>query len=456
MKTKGNQHKLVDHLFWISFLVFTNPGGILMAMGAGDTDGGINITDVLMVVLLGCYLSLVAKNDIFNDESFSTLIKFISILLIYYLLVFGFFVPILKSNSNYLPMVAFIKMRHGIVNVMLVFIVYEFFLRSFKLFFKYFLYLSIAVMIMFLITTMSGIEILPIKTMDRSFVDTQRLLMVNYGLLPLLIPMGAIVFMFKFKIKYKKLILIAFVLMFIVWLLSLIRRNIFGTFIYILLALMLNNYLQHKALVSIQKIFKIIFYAIFLIGIIQLTFPKYLEAGIVAGEETINVIKYGETKGGRKDTRLGFGKDFMQNLIKENYVFGTGFDNRWRTSEGDKAGYEASDYPLLSAIAMSGIIGLLFFLPIYIVLIKTLHYDIKYLRKNKLNTNSLESFFIILFILYFIYDLMQYMNWFLPLSLFSHAGHKSWFIFIAMYFASRRLFYYKYEPQNQSLEISKS
>ena len=141
--------------------------------------------------------------------------------------------------------------------------------------------------------------------MDRSFVDTQRLLMENYGLMPLLIPMGAVILIFKFDIKYKKAILIAFVLMFIVWLLSLIRRNIFGTFIYVFLALMLNNYLQHKALISLKKVVGILIYGVLLLGLIQLTFPKYLEAGFIAGKETINVIQYGETTSGRKDTRLG-------------------------------------------------------------------------------------------------------------------------------------------------------
>ena len=51
-----------------------------------------------------------------------------------------------------------------------------------------------------------------------------------------------------------------------------------------------------------------------------------------------------------------------------------------------------------------------------------------------MNKKSMELFFVILFILYFIFDLLQYMNWFLPLSLFSHSGHKSWFVFIANVF----------------------
>jgi len=275
--------------------------------------------------------------------------------------------------------------------------------------------------------------------------------MENYGLMPILIPMGAVLFIFKFDIKHRKIIFSGFILMFITWLLSIIRRNIFGTFLYLILALMFNNFIQHKALFSFKKIIRISLYAVILVFFIQLTFPKYLEAGVAAGKETINVIKYGETTEGKKDVRLGFGKEFMQELISENYVFGTGFDNRWRTSEGDKAGFEASDYPFLAAIAMSGIIGLLFFLPIYVVLIKSLIYDIKYLRSFQFNIHSFESYIFILFIVYFIFDLLQYMNWFLPLSLFSHAGHKSWYIFLAMYFATRKIFYYKEKSEKSSL-----
>lgn len=454
LKRVINNNKIIDHIFWITFLFFTNPGGILSALGEDSSDGGVNVTDFLMLILLGCYAVLSFKSNKINDHSFYGALKFVIAFLIYYLVVFGFFVPLLKGNPNYLAFTAFIKMRHGVINVILLLIVYEFFLRSYELFFKYFLFLSIIVMIMFLITTLGSFELLPIRTMNRSFVDTQRLLMENYGLMPLLIPLGAVLLIFKFDVKYKKAIILAFVLMFIVWLLSLIRRNIFGTFIYVFLALMLNNYIQHKALISLKKVAVILLYGVLLVGLIQLTFPKYLEAGVVAGKETINVIKYGETTGGTKDTRLGFGKEFMQDLIVSNYVFGTGFDNRWRTSEGDKAGYEASDYPLLSAIAMSGIVGLLIFLPIYIVLIKTLHFDLKYLRKNKMDKKSLELLFLILFILYFIFDLLQYMNWFLPLSLFSHSGHKSWFVFLAMYFASRRLYYLREKERNRNIIIT--
>lgn len=443
VKTGNIQIKVVDYVFWFTLIIFTNPGAILSALGEDSSDGGINITDLLIVVLFACYVVVQKKNIIPDDRSFSKIIKYLLIFLLYYLVVFGFFVPALKAQSSYSPITTFIKIRHGVINILLVILVYEFFLRSYLIFIKYFLYSSIIVIALFFVTILAGIDILPVTSMNRSFIDTQRLMMGNYGLMPILIPMGAVLFVFKFDIKYRKPIFIGFVLMFITWLLAIVRRNIFGTFIYLILALMFNNFIQHKALFSFNKIIKLSIYAVVLVFIIQLAFPKYLEAGIAAGRETINVIKYGETSSGKKDVRLGLGKDFMQELIAENFIFGTGFDNRWRTGAGDRSGFEASDYPFLAAIAMSGILGLFFFLPIYIVLVKTMIHDIKYLRVYQFNSHSIESYIFILFILYFIFDLLQYMNWFLPLSLFSHSGHKSWFIFLAMYFASRKIFYYK-------------
>ena len=132
--------------------------------------------------------------------------------------------------------------------------------------------------------------------------------------------------------------------------------------------------------------------------------------------------------------------DFLQNLISENYIFGTGYDVRWRTLEGNKAGYEASDYPFLGAIAMYGIAGLLLFLPVYIVVIKSLRADIKYLRKYKFDRFSFEAFMVVLFVVYFIFDFLQYINWFLPLSVILD---EKWYVFLAMYLASRKLFYDK-------------
>ncbi len=77
--------------------------------------------------------------------------------------------------------------------------------------------------------------------------------MKSYGLLPLLIPMGVVLLVFKFEFKYKKIVLIGALLMYLLWFLSLFRRHIFGTIVLFILAAVLHNYLHQKSLLPIKK-----------------------------------------------------------------------------------------------------------------------------------------------------------------------------------------------------------
>jgi hypothetical protein len=265
--------------------------------------------------------------------------------------------------------------------------------------------------------------------------------MVDYGLMPLLIPMGVSMLVFKFNTKYKKQIIAGFVLLFLSYVLSITRRFIFGTFIVLFLGLIINSYILKKPLFTVKGIFRSIFISVIIASGIFLTFPKYFDAGVMAFNETVHVFRYGETTSGKKDERLGFNRVFIVNLIKKYPFFGTGFDNRWRTAEGDRQGYEAADYPLLAAIAMTGIFGLLIFLPIYIVLVKTLYNDVKFLRMNKFNYLSFEHFLLISFILFFIYDLMRYIDWFYGIA---KSSDNVWYFILTLYLASRKVFYSNY------------
>lgn len=442
MKIKSNYNELVDYLFWIVFLIFTNPGGILAALGEDRGDGGINITDYLFVVLMGLYATVFYKKDLGINIKFNKTVKYMIIFLLYYFLVFGLFVPIFKETDFSKYSFILIKSRQTIYSVSLFIMIYTFYIRSSTIFFKLLIYSSIIIITLFLITLITGIEILPIAKANRGFVNLDRIFLETYGLMPILIPMGVIMIAFKINIKWKKIIIIGFGLMFLTWLLSLTRRHIFGTLIYFFLALVIFNYFQHKALFPIGKMINVLFYFIIIGFFIYLVFPKYIAAGIETVEQTVYVIQHGETTTGRKDERLGFSRKFLINLIEENPLFGTGFDNRWRTGEGDREGYETSDYPLISAFAMKGIFGVLVFLPVYIILFKSLRFDIKFFRQNKVNYNSFEFFIFMVFILYFIYDLIQYMNWFKPVS---RSTDHNWYIYLALYMASRHLYYHKYK-----------
>lgn len=448
---------IVDYIFWFTLILFTNPGGSLGAMGLESSGGGIHFTDILFFILLICWSTIHRNDVIFTDKNLAILVKCLFIFLLYYLFVFGFFIPLFKNSSGYSVLTTLIKIRHGIYNFFLVLMVYQFYLRSHLLFYKVFLSTSIVVLGLFLFSFVTGIEILPMESIARGFVDTDRVVMQGRALMPILIPMGIVVLVFNFKIPFKKMILIGAFLMYLYWILSIVRREIFGAIILFFLVSISRNYLMKRPLIPFKKIGTSLIYVSLIIFFLKFAFPQYLNAVIVSAEETYHVFMYGETTAGRQDTRLGFGKDFMQNTISDHYLVGTGFDNRWRTGEGDQQGFEAADYPFLAAIAMTGVLGLLFFLPVYLILIKVLSYDIRYLRASKMDLSNFDLYILLVFISVYIFEFLQYMNWFLPLSLFTQSQHKRWYIFLAIYFAARKIYYIKQtnnSPNNNGLENS--
>ena len=378
------------------------------------------------------------KNDKGSNPDFRKCVKYLIFFLLYYFIFFSFLVPIFKQTNYSTFVYKFIKSRQTIYSFALFIMVYTFYLRSRMIFFRVFLFTSIIIIILFLITLTTGIEILPITKFDRHFIKVERVFLDSYGLMPILIPIGVILIVFKIKINLRIFILAGFGLMFLAWLLSLTRRHIFGTVIYFFLASIIYNYFQKKALIPIGKFLSILVYASILGFFIYLAFPKYAEAGVVTVEETIYVLEHGEDRTGRKDERFSFKRKFLMGLIEKNPMFGTGFDNRWRTGRGDSLGYEAADYPFIAAGAMMGIFGILVFLPIYLVLVRSLYFDFKFLRNNNIDYNSINFLIFMTFILFFVFDLIQYMNWFRAVS--SSTDHE-WYMYLGLYMASRYLFY---------------
>lgn len=438
--SKHSKNELVDYAFWFLLILFSNPGGIFQAFGEDrGKSGTIDSFDFIIALLFGCFLLVSYKSKI-NSKTYKKVVRHLIIFLLYYLIIYGYIIPIINDNPGYSTFSFLKKSRKTVYSILIFIMVYRFYIRSYIIFFKTLIISSIIVLALFFITFITGVEILPISTHSRGFVDVDRVFIANEGIMKLLIPLGVAAIVFKSKIQWRVLAILAFFMMFMNYFISITRRDIIGTFIFFFLASMLYNYFKNKPVIPIKKIFSVSFYIVLFVFFISVSFPKYLDAGYKGLEESISIIKEGETTSGKEDVRLGLGKDFMQNLIINNVWFGTGYDNRWRGS-GDKEGFETSDYPFLSAIAMMGVFGILVFLPIYIIIFKAVVFDIKFLKKYKINYQSLEFCLFILFIMFFIYDLLQYMNWFRPVSL-SRSFH--WYAYLAWYIASREIFYSYY------------
>ena len=263
--------------------------------------------------------------------------------------------------------------------------------------------------------------------------------MLSDGLIPLLIPLGVTIFIFKLRIRFKKIILFGFALLPFYYVVSLMRKDILSLIIYFFIALVINVFLSKQYKILLSKIVNGLLVLIFLIVGAYFIFPKYAEAARISLVESYNVIKYGKTSTGETDERLGFHRTFIVDQIKKYPLFGTGFDNRWRTSKGDKQGFEAADYPLLAAFARYGVVGIIIFVPVYFFLIKILKKDLVLLQNESYDNTSLLILLLMTFITFFIFHLLQYFNWFASIA---SDDFYYWYCYLALYLAARYRYYF--------------
>jgi len=439
----------INYTFWCLLILYTNPGGVIQALDIYYISGKINFGDLLFVLITACYF-FIPKNYSVFDNDFIKVRKYLIIFLFYYLAAFVVLIPIVNGNINYSLPDALTKARYTVFVILLSIYAYDFFKRRFDIFLKVFLFSSIIVLILFIATVLTGLNILPVGLMNRDFVNINRNIMESEGLMPLLIPMGAAVIIFNLKIKYRNLILIGFALMSLAYLLELWRRNIAAIFIYFILAALVSAFISRRYTVILNNALKIILLVSSLVLISYLLFPRYINAAVVGIKESISVIESSRDMRGQKDVRLTLDRPFINEKFYEHPLFGTGFDNRWRTKGGDNQGYEAADYPFLAALAMYGIVGLMVFLPIYVVIVRILKLDFAYLRANNGQIEkSLTFLFALSFMLFFVFDLLQYFNYFQAVSI--SESYYNWYIALSLYLAVRSEFYSTEFQNNEQL-----
>lgn len=445
--TIKHNNNFIDYLFWTLLILFTNPGGIQQALGIYDalrlsgSFASINLNDFLFGALAGCYL-LVPKRNRYKDPSTKKIKRYMIIFFVYFFIVFGYLTPIFKNPETNVVF-NFVKLRFSFYSFGLFFFVLTFWKRSWRIFLKLFIYSSVFILFIFLQSFITGLDILPLVEKSRGFISLNRNMLLSYGLIPIFTAIGVILLIFKFETKYKKLFIVGFLMINIAWVLSLTRRHILGLFICFFIGYLLYFYIKKH---NIKNVLKPLIRPVAVFGciiiVLRLFFPAYLSAGINSIESAIHVIRYGQDITGKTDERLAlFGRYRMVEEFKKSPLFGTGFKNIWRIQEGEELGYESSDYPFQAALAMTGMIGCLMFLPIYLILIKMLFRDLKHLKKSVILPNSLALLMLLSFILWFTYLVLQHMNWFGPVS---NSGRHTFYILMAFYCGAKEIYYSYY------------
>lgn len=395
--------KLIDHLFWIFLIFFTDPGGLIKY----QSQGKLYIQFVIFIILLLLFISL-PKKQFLNYNNFKQYHLMIIIWVCYYILIYG----ILNNQST--SFMFFLK-RHGLTTLMAIslsYFVYVFACRNLKLFLRYFLYSAIAVSIGFFLTYFANMEILPLRYYMRDYSTEPRIMLYNFGLLGVSIPLAIVCLYFRINISEKTFLIYTGVFMLIIWLLAMARRHLLSSILTFIITLYIG--FKIKGIKIVSSLRPLVVALITLIILINY-FPNYIDSAKKTFVETFSVLTTGRTTTGAADIRLSLTKQTtIINTFVHNFLLGTGYEPKWFSQEGDSMGYEASDYIFLGALAQYGLVGILLYLPIYIFLFKKVYMLYKSLRLNTSYafTSDYDKLFIFYLIINYIIKLFNYPNYF--------------------------------------------
>ena len=437
MLFKGSIH--IDYLFWINIILFyTNTGGLVLNFGSVRV-----VADYSLVMSYMLFFYVTNFNGIkicLKDKEFRSTFKILAFwIILYYIL---FFVIINDSYTILSISNRLIKSRTTYSVFLIVLPIYYFIAyRSIKVFIKLFSIVSIIILVLLILKTITGIDLITSGEIGRGYISVDRIYLKGFGILELGLYLFVSIFVFSKKLigKQRNMILMSSIAVFIIYVMSLTRRYVGFILISVIICYFVTNYLYKQFGNRFLKRFAGIITLLVLVS--SLFFFNYVDA-VYTGLLTITKSK--EESYGTTYARLSF---FEQHetieLFKDNIFFGTGYINEWY-SDMD-AGYQGldvqgSDYVFISSLSMFGIVGLVLFLPCYFLLFRTIFRGLKIIKFNLnliLDNIDLLWPFMIIFLatsLFFLVHIVSYPDWFALIG--PHGNVKKYYIFFAILFGS--------------------
>src|ERR1035437_2102020 len=391
--------------FWLLFNLYFDPGGYQAVLFQGNIISILNFSDIIFLLCWIPYFSLKNRRSVFSEEKYLSLFyKYMVIYLLYFVIVYGFIIPQINGRGDFITFL--IKSRLYFMAFLLVRPIYYFVKYGMEDHFKIVIYSAAICLTLYFISLISGLKLIPIATGDR-YINSgiMRITLWNYGLFDWVLNLAFIVLLLKIKIKNKRLLFYSGLLMAFAIVLTLTRRELIGRVFSILIILIITNFL-FKSYAKIQ-IVKIILPLVFLLGLLYITFPKYIGYASDEYKSIGSLVTTGLDKEGNTDYRLAGTGDVvsMKKLISEHPFFGVGFTRysyedltNFRDLDNPLAGlYAGGELPYLGSIGKVGIIGLVFFLPMYILILMMSLKLYRIIKKNDINIfmkyNSYELIF---------------------------------------------------------------
>lgn len=417
-------NKVIESIFWLCIVFFIDPGGYIEVYNDGRLFG---IHFQLFLGLLAYTLFFLANGQrIFNKLFMLQYLRFFFIWILYYWFVHGWLVTDVYST----PFSIIIKGQRMFWSLA-IFIPIVFFARKdVSSFIQIFSLVNIVILILFIITSLTSLQLMPITTGaegSRGFTDLARHMMFSFGIIYFGIPLAIASIYLNGWSKTNYLLIISASLVFVHHALLILRRELIGLLLFIIISTFLFNYLKrfhyYRAIYQVFS-FRLILFISFLFFFLFLLSPDYLESTIMAFYDSIHAIFYGENLIGVEERRLSLTQNtgILKAIVDYPY-FGTGFHPDWYTGDGGANEWMGSDFIFLSCIGMYGFVGLLIFVRFYFFCYRFIRDAIKLIRDYYyahvifLNRRTNSALLVaIATSLEIIRNMIEYPNWFLPIG----------------------------------------
>jgi hypothetical protein len=388
-------------LFWISLMLFFDPGGFFSGYLSGDIIWRIKYYDVFFGFMLLAYiLNKERRINFLPNPSLKRISEYLLYISLYFLLITGILIPLIKGYPN---ITFFLQKNRQFFYALPMFIMtYHFTVASVKVFYKVLVVFSAIILILYMVSLLTSFKIIPFYTLSR-YGEGDRISMISYGLINWVLPMGIIFLALGrgSKLPYKNYLLLSFALMLITILLTLTRRE----FLRIVFMTIVIPYLLSKInkTLYINKYSKFIFPALGIIFLLILLFPRYIDLSIRILNDSFHLIITGRDTQGIEDYRVtGTGDlEIAKDIIYKNLLFGIGYyPAQWSDivemkHASDTLGLAldaASEVPVYGALMTLGCVGLIIPVLLFWYLFKLWGKAFRTLRNyyNKINKYPVE------------------------------------------------------------------
>ncbi len=383
-----------DFFFWLSLLLFFDPGGIFENYFGSKIIGVFNASDFFFFFMTLAFLSIKNKpNFIKEDHNFKRIFRYLLFVGFYYIFIYGLIIPLLYQRENFLFFLQ--KNRLYIFAFPMMYFVYFFSQRSIDVFFKVLVSTAVILLTLYFFTLITGIEIIPVYEIER-FKGTgiMRKVMLSYGLIYWIVYLAIIIYYIRKKVNFSlkiNLIFIYFaaILMAVSILITLTRRELVTLIALPLAIIFLISFIFRVS--KVINLSKVVVPIIIVIIALFIIIPEYFDYVVETYNDIIYQITPSDSPGAEKDYRVTGESDlkYVFIIIKENPFFGTGAitmlwsDVVFAKQMGDIQAIAidaAGEVPFYGVWMHFGIIGGMFLLIVYFLLIKFVIGTIKFLR----------------------------------------------------------------------------